>query len=222
MPAPMIPYHLPPRSTASQVDRLDALSVEMRGRRSCRDFSDKPVPRAVIERILEVAHTAPSGANRRPWRFVAVSEPRMKREIRVAAEAEERENYDRRFPPEWLEALAPIGTSWEKPFLEIAPWLIVVFRIDWEEVDGRRLKNYYPIESTGLAAGFLLMAAHMAGLATLTHTPNPMEFLREICGRPRSEKPYLLIPIGYPADDAQVPDLPKLPLSARTQWNPVT
>ena len=190
----------------------------MRQRRSCRFFSDQPVPRDVIEHALEIAHSAPSGANRKPWRLVAISAPDLKREIRVAAEREERLSYEQRMPDAWLEAIEPLGTDWEKPFLETAPWLIVIFRIDWEMIDGVKQLNYYPVESTGLAAGFLLMACHQLGLATLTHTPSPMGFLREICGRPLNEKPYLLIPVGYPAEDATVPDLVKPPLAERVEW----
>lgn len=200
-------------------DRADALLAEMRGRRSCRDFSDRPVPRDLIERLIAVAHTAPSGANRQPWRFVAVDDPGIKREIREAAEAEEHESYVRRMPRAWLEALEPIGTDAEKPFLEIAPWLVVVFRVDWEIVDGRKYKNYYPIESVGLAAGMFVMACHQAGLATLTHTPSPMRFLRRILRRSENEKPFLLIPVGYPADACTVPDLPKKSVSEVLQWN---
>lgn len=219
MPAEMMPHSLPFRDADWQRARLDQFAAEMQQRRTIRHFSDRPVPRDVIERILAIAHGAPSGANRKPWRFVAVDDPTMKREIRIAAEKEERENYERRFPDEWLAALEPFGTNWEKPYLEIAPCLVVLFRVDWEEIDGKHVKNYYPIESTGLAAGFFITACHLAGLATLTHTPNPMEFLREICRRPKNEKPYLLMPIGYPADDCQVPKLQKLPLAARLQWN---
>ncbi|MBL8878128.1 MAG: nitroreductase family protein [Phycisphaerales bacterium] len=220
MPAPTIPYSLPPRETAWQLERGRALLVEIAARRSCRDFSPRPVPRAVIELAIEIAHTAPSGANRKPWRFVAIDDPALKHEIRVAAEAEERESYDHRMPQEWLDALEPLGTTAEKPFLEIAPWLIVLFRVDAEITpDGRRLKNYYPVESTGIAAGMFLTACHMLGLATLTHTPSPMGFLRMICGRPDHEKPFLLIPVGYPAENCTVPDVPKKPLSAVLQWN---
>lgn len=169
---------------------------------------------------VAVAHTAPSGANRQPWRFVAVSDPAIKREIRLAAEAEERESYAHRMPTEWLEALEPIGTNWEKPFLEIAPWLVVVFRVDFEiGADGRRLKTYYPLESVGLACGLFLAACHIAGLATLTHTPSPMNFLRKVLGRPEVEKPFLLIPVGYPSADAQVPDLTKKAVSDVLIWN---
>lgn len=215
----MIPYRLPERSPDGQLERARSLLTEMETRRSCRAFSNRPVPRDLIELAIAVGHSAPSGANRKPWRFVAIDDPEMKREIRVAAEAEERESYDHRMPPEWLDALEPIGTTWEKPFLEIAPWLVVLFRIDWVEEGGRRLKNYYPSESAGIAAGFFLTACHHLGLATLTHTPSPMNFLRSICRRPENEKPYLLIPLGYPAADATVPDLVKKPLADALQWN---
>lgn len=215
----MIPYSVPPRETAWQLERGTRLLDEMSKRRSCRDFSQEPVDRNVLELALEIAHSAPSGANRKPWRFVVIDDPAIKREIRLAAEEEERENYDRRFPTEWLEALEPIGTNWEKPFLEIAPFVVVIFRIDWEEVEGKRLKNYYPTESVGLASGFFLMACHMLGLATLTHTPSPMGFLRDICKRPKNEKPFLLIPVGYPDTEAQVPDLERKPLAEALQWN---
>ncbi|QOJ13895.1 MAG: nitroreductase family protein [Planctomycetia bacterium] len=219
MPAPQVPYSLAPRTLAQQLERAAALHSEFSARRSCRAFSPREVPRNLIERILEIAHTAPSGANLRPWRFVAIDDPRIKREIRIAAEKEERESYERRMPQEWLDALEPIGTDCRKPFLDVAPWLIVVFRIDWEPVGDKRRKNYYPNESTGLACGLLIAAAHMLGLATLTHTPSPMGFLREICGRPDNEKPFLLIPVGYPAEDCTVPDLPRIPLAQRVQWN---
>ena len=171
--------------------RADSLLREMKTRRSCRVLSDESVPRELVEQVIAIAHTAPSGANRKPWQFVAVDDPKLKHEIRLAAEEEERENYDRRFPPEWLEALEPIGTDASKPFLEIAPWLVVMFRIDWETIDGKRVHNYYPAESIGIAAGMFLMACHQVGLATLTHTPSPMKFLRELLSRPENEKPYL-------------------------------
>ena len=195
------------------------LLISMTARRSCRAFSPDPVPRSVIEQAIAIAHTAPSGANRKPWRFVAIDDPAIKREIRLAAEAEERLNYDHRFPPEWLDALEPIGTNAEKPYLEIAPWLVVIFRIDWEELRGERVLNYYPGESTGIAAGMFLMACHQIGLATLVHTPNPMKFLRDMLNRPANEKPYLLIPVGFPADGCMVPDIPKKPLNQALQWN---
>ena len=219
MPAKMIPYHRPERATEWRIARGRALLEEMNQRRSCRAFSDRPVPRAVIEAAMRVAHTAPSGANRKPWIFVAIDDPAIKHEIRLAAEAEERENYGRRFPSEWLKALEPIGTGPDKPYLEVAPWLVVLFRVDYELLNGAKQKNYYPVESIGIMSGFFLMACHQLGLATLTHTPSPMKFLREICRRPESEKPILLIPVGYPAEDAMVPDLPKKPLEAALQWN---
>jgi nitroreductase len=218
----MIPYRLTKCDPDEQIERARAILSEMQSRRSCRYFSDQPVEKRVIEAAIEIAHSAPSGANRKPWKFVAIDDPKIKREIRVAAEAEERESYDRRMPREWLDAIEPIGTTWEKPFLEIAPWLVIVFRIDWEDAGGKRLKNYYPSESTGIASGFFLMACHMLGLATLTHTPSPMNFLRTILGRPESEKPYLLIPVGYPAADATVPDLLMKPLADALQWNRLT
>jgi iodotyrosine deiodinase len=168
----------------------------------------------VVDAAIEVAASAPSGANRQPWRFVVVTDRDLKRRIRQSAEAEEREFYERRATAEWLADLAPLGTDWRKPFLETAPCLIVVFRIDFEPArldDGTETihKNYYVSESVGISVGFLLAALHVAGLATLTHTPSPMAFLAEILGRPRNEKPYLLIPVGYPAPDARVPNISK-------------
>jgi len=219
MPAPMIPYRLPARETAWQLQNANGLLEEMTARRSCRFFSDRPVDRAVIEKAIAIAHTAPSGANRQPWRFVIVDDPALKHEIRLAAEAEERESYDHRMTPDWLAALEPLGTNWEKPFLDVAPYLVVVLRLDSQVVDGRLQRNYYPTESVGLAAGFFLMACHMLGLATLTHTPSPMNFLREILGRPAHEKPFLLVPVGYPADDCVVPALARKPLGEVVQWN---
>lgn len=219
MPAKLIPYDFVRCEAAEMQRRADALLAEMTRRRSCRAFSGDPVPRDLIEKVIAVAHTAPSGANRKPWRFVAVDDAGLKRRIREAAEEEERENYGRRFPKEWLEALDPLGTDPHKPFLEIAPWLVVIFRMDWEEVGGKRLHNYYPTESTGIAAGMFIMACHQVGLATLTHTPSPMGFLRDLLGRPPNEKPFLLIPVGFPASDCVVPDIPKKPLEAALQWN---
>jgi nitroreductase len=168
----------------------------------------------LIETAIRIASRAPSGANQQPWHFVVVSNPNIKRQIREAAEAEERENYERRFPDEWLQALAPLGTDWHKEFLEIAPYLIVVFREDYglaREADGRtrKVKHYYVQESVGIACGFLLAALHWMGLATLTHTPSPMGFLSRILRCPPNQKPTLLIPVGYPSPDAVVPDIPK-------------
>jgi len=219
VPAKLVPYLFKRRSQTEMQTRAEALLAEMQSRRSCRFFSDEAVPRDLIETLIAISHSAPSGANRKPWRFVAVDDPRLKHEIRLAAEVEERESYGHRMPPEWLEALEPLGTGPDKPFLDIAPWLVILFRIDWEEINGQRVSNYYPAESTGIAAGMFLMACHQVGLATLTHTPSPMRFLREILGRPVNEKPYLLIPVGYPASDCVVPDIPKKPLHEALQWN---
>jgi len=219
MPPRMVDYDFRRYSLDEMHLRADTVIAEMATRRSCRMFSDEPVPRDLIEKIVAIGHSAPSGANRQPWRFVAVDDPELKRKIRLAAEAEERESYAHRMPAKWLDALEPLGTGPEKPYLEIAPWLVVLFRIDWEEINGRRFPNYYPVESTGIAAGFFLMACHHVGLATLTHTPNPMGFLRSILGRPINEKPYLLIPVGYPEQGCTVPDVQKKPLSRVLQWN---
>lgn len=182
----------------------------LRRRRSVRDFAPDPVPDGVIDDILLAAGTAPSGANKQPWRFVVVTDAELKRQIREAAEAEEKENYTRRFPEPWLEDLEPLGTDWYKPFLEIAPVLIVMFKIDYELLpDGSKAKHYYVSESAGIAAGLLIAAIHNAGLVTVTHTPSPMGFLQKILQRPQNEKPYVLLPVGYPAAEAQVPVLRK-------------
>ena len=186
----------------------------MATRRTVRDFSSEPVPYPLIEQAIRTAATAPSGANQQPWHFVVVADPSIKKQIREAAEAEEKENYEHRFPPEWLEALAPFGTDANKPFLETVPYLIVVFAINHGLTpEGAKIKHYYVQESVGIATGFLLTALHMAGLATLTHTPSPMGFLTKILNRPANERPFLLIPVGYPAPEAQVPELTKKPLS---------
>ncbi|MFN0102443.1 MAG: nitroreductase family protein [Bryobacteraceae bacterium] len=209
-PPRFVPLDWKRESEASQLDAIRAFESIMRTRRTVRHFSPAPVPLELIERAIAVAGTAPSGANQQPWRFVVVSDPAAKREIRLAAEAEEKENYGRRFPPAWLDALAPFGTDWRKEFLEIAPYLIVVFRLDYGlDEEERKVKHYYVSESVGIAAGFLLAALHIAGLATLTHTPNPMGFLARICGRPANERAFLLIPVGYPDERAQVPDIGK-------------
>ena len=177
-------------------------------RRTVREFSDRPVPRDIIETALKAANTAPSGANLQPWHFVVVSGPETKKKIREAAEVEEREFYEHRASEEWLAALEPLGTDEHKPFLETAPYLIAVFLQKFGELpDGRKVKHYYPGESTGLATGMLITALHQAGLATLTHTPSPMKFLNEILGRPKSERPFLLLVVGYPDDKAEVPDI---------------
>lgn len=177
-------------------------------RRSVREFSQRPVPRKLIENCLLAAGTAPSGANMQPWQFVAIGDPLIKQKIRVAAEEEERHFYAHRASSEWLAALAPLGTDSNKPFLEIAPWLIAVFTQKYGRLpDGRKVKHYYPVESVGLATGILITALHHAGLATLTHTPSPMKFLNKILGRPDHERPFLLLVTGYPADNCKVPNI---------------
>jgi iodotyrosine deiodinase len=207
MPAPTVPYRPERRSPAEVVAALEAGLAVASTRRSVRRFSRDPVPREAIAAALAIAGTAPSGAHRQPWTFVAVSDPALKARIREGAEAEERAFYAERATPEWLAALEPLGTDDVKEHLTDAPWLIVVFRRDAEVVGEVRLRNYYVAESVGISVGFLISALHQAGLATLTHTPAPMQFLRELCGRPPEEKPFLLLPVGYPADDCEVPDL---------------
>ncbi len=217
-PSPMQPQlmPLPPRPELSS-DAMEAcaatFAAEMRTRRTVRHFSPRPVPRSVIEQCVAAAATAPSGANQQPWHFVAVSDPAVKREIRLAAEAEEREFYSRRATEEWLEALAPLGTDAEKPFLETAPYLIAIFAQPFGlQPNGDKVKHYYVTESVGIAAGILITALHHCGLATLTHTPSPMAFLTRILQRPPHERPFLLLVAGYPADDALVPVISKKPL----------
>ncbi len=188
--------------------RAAELRSAMERRRSVRHFSDREVPEAVIEDCLRIACSAPSGANLQPWHFTVVRDPEVKKRIRAAAEAEERDFYERRAPREWLEALAPLGTDTRKPFLEIAPLLIVVFAQTYGLTKGgKRFKHYYAPESVGIACGLLIAALHLTGLVTLTHTPAPMRFLAKILERPANERPYLLLPVGYPAEDARVPDI---------------
>jgi nitroreductase len=215
-----IPLDFIARSPDEMHDRAEAFYALMDRRRSVRDFSDRPVPRELIERAIQTAGTAPSGAHRQPWRFVAVDDPQIKREIREAAEAEERESYENRMSDEWLEALAPIGTDWQKPFLETAPWLVVCFAERYEvKENGEKVKNYYVQESCGIACGLFITALHYMGLATLTHTPSPMRFLNDILKRPSNERPYILFPVGYPAEAATVPDLDRKPIDDIVQWN---
>ena len=199
---------------AERLARAQAFAAQLARRRTVRDYAPTPVPREVIEACLRAGASAPSGANQQPWHFVAIADPDMKRRIREAAEAEERDFYQRRAPDEWLAALAPLGTDADKPFLEIAPWLIAVFyERTGPESDGRKAKRYYPHESTGIACGLLIAALHDAGLATLTHTPSPMAFLNELLGRPRHEVPYLLLVVGHPAPDCRVPAIERKSLS---------
>jgi iodotyrosine deiodinase len=212
MSYPTIPYGRPRLPEREMIERAEEFLETARLRRSVRSFSSDPVPEEVIRLAIAAAGTAPSGANFQPWSFVVVRDAELRREIRIAAEEEERENYSGRMPPEWLEALAPLQTDWRKEFLEIAPLLIVVFKQDWGLREGRKIKHYYVNESVGIASGMLLAALNAAGLATLTHTPSPMGFLARILDRPPNEKPYLLIPVGYPADDCEVPDIARRPL----------
>jgi len=187
---------------------------EMDRRRTIRQFSDRPVPRGVIEDCIRTAGTAPSGAHMQPWKFVVVSDSAIKHEIRDAAEKEERDFYQRRAPKEWLEALAPLGTDENKPYLESAPYLIAIFiERHGKRPDGSLIKHYYGTESVGIATGFLIAALHHAGLVTLTHTPSPMGFLNRVLERPDRERPFLLLVVGYPGEDASIPDIKRKPLS---------
>ncbi len=221
MPAPVFEplqfTRFPPDQMLRRAQRYqEALSL----RRTTRQFSTEPVPRALIEHAIRTAGTAPSGAHRQPWRFVAVDNPALKAQMRVAAEAEEHQNYHGRMPPEWLEALAPLGTDEHKSHLTDAPWVVVVFKQLFEQLpDGRRLKNYYVDESVGIACGFFIAAIHHLGLCTLTHTPSPMGFLSALLERPENEKPYLLMPVGFPAADAQVPAIRRKGIEEIVQWN---
>jgi iodotyrosine deiodinase len=198
------------RSVDARREQVRDFHADLSRRRSIREFSPRPVPLDLVETAIATAATAPSGANVQPWRFVVVTDPERKRRLREAAEAEEREFYQRRAPAEWLDALAPLGTDWHKPFLETAPAVIVVFEVH-KGPDTPR--PYYVKESVGIAVGFLLAALHRAGLATLTHTPSPMRFLTELCERPPHERAFVVVPVGYPADNATVPDLARKPLS---------
>ena len=197
------------RSPADLVARARAFKESLALRRSVREFSPESVPLAVLDECIAAAGSAPSGANRQPWTFVVVTDPAKRREIRLAAEAEEREFYEQRITEDWRRALEPFGTTWQKPFLEEAPALIVVFRHAYDLEEGEKKTNYYTVESVGIAVGFLIAALHVAGLATLTHTPSPMKFLGEILARPVNEKPFVLLPVGYPQDDCRVPRLAK-------------
>jgi iodotyrosine deiodinase len=192
------------------IRRAQAFYDSMRRRRTVRDFSSRVVPREVIENCLRTAGSAPNGANMQPWHFVVVSDPDIKRAIREAAEEEERRFYSQRATPEWLEALAPLGTDEHKPFLETAPYLIVIFAQSYGvDEEGRRIRHYYVQESVGIATGLLIAAVHNAGLVSLTHTPSPMGFLNELLERPSNERPFLILVVGYPAKDVRVPDISK-------------
>jgi iodotyrosine deiodinase len=215
MTYPSVPYrpHHVPASEQSLVG--DLVFEEMNSRRSVRDFSDRAVPKELVETAIRCASTAPSGAHMQPWTFVLIGDPELKRQIRIAAEAEELENYEGgRLPSHWREDLAPLGTDWRKPYLETAPWIVVVFEQRFgTRPDGTKQHHYYVKESVGIACGMFIDALHRMGLSTLTHTPSPMAFLRTLLGRPDSERPFILFPIGYAAEDCQVPALERKGLS---------
>lgn len=217
MSHPHVPLFFERLSPERQLERSREFLSRWRTRRTVRSFSSDPVPFELVENAILAAGSSPSGANQQPWHFVVIKDANLKRRIRIAAEAEEKQNYEGRFPDEWLQALAPFGTTWQKEFLEIAPYLIVVFRVDYglDVVDGveQKRKHYYVQESVGIACGAMLAALHLSGLATLTHTPSPMGFLTDLLERPRNERPFLLIPVGYPSFGAQVPAIQKKPLA---------
>lgn len=216
---PFVSYTKKTYDTSETAARSQRFLEWMDTRRTVRDFSDKHIPENVIENILLAASTAPSGAHKQPWTFCVVKSPEVKKQIREAAEKEEKESYENRMTDEWLADLQPIGTDWHKPFLENAPYLIVVFRRSYEfEANNHKRQNYYVTESCGIACGFLLTAIHDAGLVALTHTPSPMNFLAKILNRPENEKPFLLIPVGYPLDECWVPHLKRKNTSEICVW----
>lgn len=223
MPEPIatIPYTIERRTGNEVAILLESDFAVANRRRTVRHFSKDPVPREAIEWAIRIAGTAPSGAHRQPWHFVAISDPAIKEQIRQAAESEEQEFYASKITPEWRDALAPLGTDFVKTHITDAPWVIVVFRVDYEiRPDGSKSKNYYMTESVGIAIGFLIQTLHRAGLATLTHTPAPMTFLRELCGRPINEKPFMLLPVGFPATECRVPDLARKTLDEISTFYP--
>ncbi len=212
---PQQPLQFTKQSTEEMLAHAQRFRALMQRRRSVRTFSNRPVSRELIQEAILTAGTAPSGAHREPWHFVAINDPEVKSAIRSAAEAEERESYERRMSDEWRSALQPLGTNWQKPFLEIAPWLVICFAKNLGD-DGK--KNYYVPESCGIACGLFITAIHSMGLATLTHTPSPMKFLSEILHRPRNERAYILFPVGYPATDTTVPDLKRKNQTELVTW----
>ncbi|MBP6185768.1 MAG: nitroreductase family protein [Saprospiraceae bacterium] len=213
------PYPFNEYPAEEMLQRAQTWMAECDRRRTVRYFSDRPVDEALIRALIMTASTAPSGAHKQPWTFCAVANPELKKAIREAAEKEEYENYNGRMSDAWLQDLQAFGTDWQKPFLEIAPWLIIVFKTLWDNgPDGNKHKNYYVPESVGIACGMLLSAIHHAGLVALTHTPSPMNFLQEILGRPDNERPFLLIPVGYPADHCEVPVLERKTEAQVIQW----
>jgi len=214
----VIPYTRETFSADDMLLRAQQFYTFMNTRRTVRDFSDKPIPEDVIETILLTASTAPSGAHKQPWTFCVIKDPAIKKAIRIAAEEEEKESYENRMSDEWLKDLAPLGTDYHKPFLEIAPYLIVMFKRVYEMEDQHKHQNYYVTESCGIACGMLLSAIHQAGLVALTHTPSPMNFLTKILNRPDNERPFLLIPVGYPADPCYVPDIQRKGIQDICVW----
>ncbi|MDX1445191.1 nitroreductase family protein [Lishizhenia sp.] len=204
---PTVPYESQDLNESEMLNKSKEFFTFMDQRRSVRDFADTPVPKEVVENIIMTASTAPSGAHKQPWTFCLISNKELKSEIRKLAEEEEYKSYNGRMKEEWLKDLAPLGTDWQKEFIEIVPWIIVVMKKPYDIVDGKKKNNYYVNESVGLAAGFLLAAIHNAGLVSLTHTPSPMNFLIKALNRPENERPFLLIPVGYPKKGARVPDL---------------
>ena len=202
-----IPYKVETYPEKEMLSKSKSFYQLMNIRRTVRDFSDKPVPKEIMENIISTASTAPSGAHKQPWNFCLVGDPEIKKQIRKAAEKEEKENYSGRMSERWLRDLNPFGTDWKKPFLEVVPWHIVVFKRVYEVVNGEKNNNYYVNESVGIATGFLLAAIHNSGLVALTHTPSPMNFLCSVLNRPENERPFLLIPVGYPAENVMVPDI---------------
>jgi iodotyrosine deiodinase len=217
--AEFVSLEFTPLSEVDMIKRARDFYTQLKRRRSVRDFSDKSVPKEILEQALLSAGTAPNGANQQPWHFVVVSNPDIKKKIRIAAEEEEREFYKNRAPEEWLNALAPLGTDAHKPFLETAPYLIAIFaQAHGVKEDGTKVKHYYVNESVGIATGFLVAALHNAGLACLTHTPSPMNFLNEIVNRPSNERPFVVLVVGYPADDAKVPVITKKTLEQTTTF----
>jgi iodotyrosine deiodinase len=220
MTAVFEPLRFTRREPAEMLRRAKDFYAELEQRRTTRHFSTDPVPRELIELAVAAAGTAPSGAHRQPWRFIAIDDPDLKAQIRSAAEREEHENYHGRMPKEWLDALAPLGTDEHKAHITDAPWLVVVFKESYEvQPDGSRAKNYYVDESVGIACGLFIAAIHRMGLCTLTHTPSPMAFLSALLRRPGNEKPFLVMPVGYPAADAQVPAIRRKPVTDILQWN---
>lgn len=212
-PENFIDYHASQFPASEMQSRARAYYEYMNRRRTVRAFSDRPIPDGVLEDCILAAGTAPSGAHKQPWLFAVVKDAAVKKQIREAAEKEERENYQRRFPESWLHDLQPFGTDASKPYIEIAPAIVIVFKENYRLVNDQKEKNYYVAESVGIAAGMFIAAVHNAGLCTLTHTPNPMAFLNEILKRPKNEVPMLLLPVGYPSENVQVPDLTRKPLA---------